>query len=85
MLTLIMIRETFHQFQFKNINDKTKSIVFVDCAIIPLFFSLIQNISKEIHITVIHNAFHRLGAKLNGIKTENYFLNTVFSFQSINT
>lgn len=66
-----------------NINEKTKAIIVVDYAGIPVNVPEIQRISKEYDIPVIHDAAHALGAKFNGLKTGNHFPYTVFSFQAI--
>ena len=66
-----------------NITSKTKAIIVVDYAGIPVNVPEIQNISKSFHIPVIHDAAHAIGAKFNGIKTGNHFPYTVFSFQAI--
>jgi perosamine synthetase len=67
----------------KNINEKTKAIVVVDYAGIPVDVLSIQNISKKYKIPVIEDAAHALGAKYNGKKTGNNFPFTVYSFQAI--
>ncbi|WP_423128021.1 DegT/DnrJ/EryC1/StrS family aminotransferase [Gaoshiqia sp. Z1-71] len=66
-----------------NINEKTKAIMVVDYAGVPVNVSQIQDISKKYDIPVIHDAAHALGAKFNGLKTGNHFPYTVFSFQAI--
>lgn len=66
-----------------NINEKTKAIMVVDYAGIPVNVSAIQNISKKYNIPIIHDAAHALGAKFNKLKTGNHFPYTVFSFQAI--
>lgn len=67
----------------RNINDKTKAIVFVDYAGIPNNINAIKEISQEYNIPVIEDAAHALGAKYNGLKVGNHFPYTVFSFQAI--
>ena len=67
----------------ENISDKTKAIMVVDYAGIPVDVISIQNISQKYNIPVIHDAAHALGAKFNGLKTGNHFPYTVFSFQAI--
>lgn len=67
----------------KNINDKTKAIMVVDYAGVPVNVSEIQRISKKYNIPVIHDAAHALGAKFNGLKTGNHFPYTIFSLQAI--
>ena len=66
-----------------NINEKTKAIMVVDYAGIPVNVTDIQAISKKHNIPVIQDASHALGAKFNGLKTGNHFPYTVFSFQAI--
>lgn len=65
------------------INEKTKAIMVVDYAGIPVNVPAIQKISKKHNIPVIHDSAHALGAKFNGLKTGNHFPYTVFSFQAI--
>ena len=65
------------------INDKTKAIMVVDYAGIPVNVPAIKKISEKYHIPVIHDSAHALGAKFNGLKTGNHFPYTVFSFQAI--
>jgi perosamine synthetase len=67
----------------KAINAKTKTIMVVDYAGIPVDVENIQRISQKYNIPVIHDAAHALGAKFNGKKTGNHFPFTVFSFQAI--
>lgn len=67
----------------KNINEKTKAIIVVDYAGIPVNVQRIQEISKKQNIPVIEDAAHALGAKYKGVRTGNHFPLTVFSFQAI--
>lgn len=67
----------------KAINEKTKAIIVVDYAGIPVDVKRIQEISKKYNIPVIEDAAHALGAKYNGKKTGNHFPFTVYSFQAI--
>lgn len=67
----------------KAINEKTKAIIVVDYAGIPVNVERIQQISKKYNIPVIEDAAHALGAKFNGKKTGNHFPFTVYSFQAI--
>lgn len=67
----------------KNINDKTKAIMVVDYAGVPVNVSEIQKISKKFNIPVIHDAAHAMGAMFNGLKTGNHFPYTIFSLQAI--
>lgn len=66
-----------------SINEKTKAIMIVDYAGIPVNVPVIQAISKKYNIPVIHDASHALGAKFNELKAGNHFPYTVFSFQAI--
>jgi perosamine synthetase len=67
----------------KAINDKTKAIIVVDYAGIPVDVKRIQHISEKYKIPVIEDAAHALGAKFNKKKTGNHFPFTVYSFQAI--
>lgn len=67
----------------KVINSKTKAIIVVDYAGIPVDVKGIQEISKKHNIPVIEDAAHALGATYNGKKTGNHFPFTVYSFQAI--
>jgi dTDP-4-amino-4,6-dideoxygalactose transaminase len=67
----------------KVINSKTKAIIVVDYAGIPVDVKRIQEISEKYNIPVIEDAAHALGAKFKGKKTGNHFPFTVFSFQAI--
>jgi perosamine synthetase len=66
-----------------NINTKTKAILVVDYAGIPVDVSSIQKISKKYNIPVIHDAAHALGSKFEGLVAGNHFPYTIFSFQAI--
>lgn len=65
------------------INSKTKAIIVVDYAGIPVDVKRIQAISEKYSIPVIEDAAHAIGAKFNGKRTGNHFPFTVFSFQAI--
>lgn len=67
----------------KNINSKTKAILFVDYAGIPSNIKAIKEISDKYNLPVIEDAAHALGAKFEDKKTGNHFPFTVFSFQAI--
>lgn len=67
----------------KVINSKTKAIIVVDYAGIPVDVKGIQALSEKYNIPVIEDAAHALGAKYNGKKTGNHFPFTVYSFQAI--
>jgi perosamine synthetase len=65
------------------INSKTKAIIVVDYAGIPVDVKGIKTISEKYNIPVIEDAAHALGAKYKGQKTGNHFPFTVYSFQAI--
>lgn len=67
----------------KSINSKTRAIIVVDYAGIPVDVKRIKEISDKYKIPVIEDAAHALGAKYNGKKTGNHFPFTVYSFQAI--
>lgn len=67
----------------RSINAKTKAIIVVDYAGIPVDVKRIQEISCKYNIPVIEDAAHALGAKYKGKKTGNHFPFTVYSFQAI--
>lgn len=67
----------------KAINPKTKAIIVVDYAGIPVDVKGIQALSEKYNIPVIEDAAHALGAKYKGKKTGNHFPFTVYSFQAI--
>lgn len=67
----------------KNINSKTKAIMVVDYAGIPVDVARIQQVSEKYNIPVIDDAAHALGAKFNGKRTGNHFPFTIYSFQAI--
>ena len=67
----------------KAINPKTKAIIVVDYAGIPVDVKRIQEISEKHNIPVIEDAAHALGAKYNNKRTGNHFPFTVYSFQAI--
>jgi perosamine synthetase len=67
----------------KNINNKTKAIIVVDYAGIPVDVESIKSISEKYNIPVIHDCAHSLGAKYLGLMTGRHFEFTVFSFQAI--
>lgn len=67
----------------KVINNKTKAILIVDYAGIPVDVRRIKEISEKYNIPVIEDAAHALGAKYRGKKTGNHFPFTIYSFQAI--
>ncbi|MBT0573048.1 DegT/DnrJ/EryC1/StrS family aminotransferase [Riemerella anatipestifer] len=67
----------------KNINRKTKAILFVDYAGVPSDVKSIKKISEKYNIPVIEDAAHALGATFEGKKIGCHFPFTVFSFQAI--
>lgn len=66
-----------------SITNKTKAIIVVDYAGIPVNVASIKDISSRYNIPVIEDAAHALGATYQGLKTGNHFPYTVFSFQAI--
>ncbi|MCU0363241.1 MAG: DegT/DnrJ/EryC1/StrS family aminotransferase, partial [Bacteroidales bacterium] len=66
-----------------NINDKTKAILVVDYAGIPVNVPKFQEISARFNIPVIEDAAHALGSKFNNVACGGHFPFTVFSFQAI--
>jgi dTDP-4-amino-4,6-dideoxygalactose transaminase len=67
----------------KAINKKTKAILVVDYAGIPVDVKRLQEISTKYNIPIIEDAAHSLGSKFDGKKAGNHFPFTVFSFQAI--
>ena len=65
------------------INKKTKAIVVVDYAGVPVDVDRIREISRHYNIPVIEDAAHAIGAKFKNILTGGHFPYTVFSFQAI--
>lgn len=67
----------------ERINSKTKAILVVDYAGIPVDVSSLQTISKKYDIPIIEDAAHALGSECKRIKAGNHFPFTIFSFQAI--
>ncbi len=67
----------------KNINSRTKAILVVDYAGVPVDVKRIQQISQKYNIPVIEDAAHAFGSKFEGKRAGNHFPFTVFSFQAI--
>lgn len=67
----------------KTITPKTKAIIVVDYAGIPVDVKRIKEISQKHGVPVIEDAAHALGATYEGKKTGNHFPFTVYSFQAI--
>lgn len=65
------------------INAKTKAIIIVDYAGIPVNVTKFQEISKKYNIPIIEDAAHALGSKFNNKMAGSHFPFTVFSFQAI--
>lgn len=65
------------------INSKTKAIMVVDYAGIPVNVTKLQEISEKYNIPVIEDAAHAFGSKFNGKYAGGHFPYTVFSFQAI--
>lgn len=67
----------------QNINVKTKAIMVVDYAGIPVDVAGIKAISEKHNIPVIHDAAHAVGSKFNGLMSGHHFPYTCYSFQAI--
>ena len=67
----------------KRITEKTKAIMVVDYAGIPVNIYRFQEIERKYNVSVIEDAAHALGAKYQGKKIGNHFQFTIFSFQAI--
>jgi len=67
----------------KKITSKTKAIMAVDYAGIPIDIKNFKKIEKKYNIPVIEDAAHALGASYNNQKLGNHFDYTIFSFQAI--
>lgn len=67
----------------KQINDKTKAIMVVDYAGIPVNVPAIKTISVKFNLPIIEDAAHALGSKFNKTLAGGHFPFTVFSFQAI--
>ncbi len=65
------------------ITDKTKAIMVVDYAGIPVNIKRFRAIEDKYGIPVIEDAAHALGARYEGLKLGNHFKYTIFSFQAI--
>lgn len=65
------------------ITDKTKAIMVVDYAGMPVNISRFQEIEKKYGVPVIEDAAHALGATYRGMKLGNHFKYTTFSLQAI--
>jgi perosamine synthetase len=67
----------------KAITAKTKAIIVVDYAGIPVDVKRIKEVSEKYNVPVIEDAAHALGAKFKGKKTGCHFPFTIYSFQAI--
>lgn len=67
----------------KKITDKTKAIMVVDYAGMPVNIKRFQEIEKKYGIPVIQDSAHALGASYKGQKLGNHFKYTTFSLQAI--
>lgn len=67
----------------QQINDKTKAIMVVDYAGMPVNVPAIKAISEKFNLPIIEDAAHALGSKFNNISAGSHFPYTVFSFQAI--
>jgi len=67
----------------RKITGKTKAIMVVDYAGIPVDIIRFQEIEAAYKIPVIEDAAHAFGASYNNKKLGNHFKYTIFSFQAI--
>lgn len=67
----------------KCINEKTKAIMVVDYAGVPVDIKNIKRISEKHQLPVIQDSAHSLGSKYNGKRAGRHFPFTVFSLQAI--
>lgn len=67
----------------KKITSKTKAIMVVDYAGMPVDIKRFQEIEKKYGISVIEDGAHAFGASYDGKKIGNHFKYTIFSFQAI--
>lgn len=67
----------------RKITLKTKAIVVVDYAGMPVDIRRFQAIEQKYNIPIIEDAAHALGASYGGKKLGNHFNYTIFSFQAI--
>lgn len=67
----------------KKFTSRTKAIMAVDYAGIPIHIEAFQAIEKKYGIPVIEDAAHALGAKFSNKRVGNHFRFTTFSFQAI--
>ncbi len=67
----------------RKITNRTRAIMAVDYAGIPIDIKRFQEIEKKYGIPVIQDSAHALGASYNGKKLGNHFKYTTFSFQAI--
>ncbi|WP_417613353.1 DegT/DnrJ/EryC1/StrS family aminotransferase [Owenweeksia hongkongensis] len=65
------------------ITDKTKAIMAVDYAGMPINIERFQEIEKKYGIPIIQDSAHAFGATYKGRKLGNHFKYTTFSFQAI--
>ena len=67
----------------KKITSKTKAIMVVDYAGMPVDIRRFQEIEKKYGVPVIEDGAHAFGASYDGKKIGNHFKYTIFSFQAI--
>ena len=67
----------------KKITAKTKAIVVVDYAGIPVDITAFQEIECSYNVPIIQDSAHALGASFANKKLGNHFRYTIFSFQAI--
>lgn len=67
----------------KKINKKTKAIVVVDYAGVPVDIKRFQEIEKHYGVPIVQDSAHAFGAKYDGKFLGSHFRFTAFSFQAI--
>jgi len=67
----------------RKITSKTKAIMVVDYAGMPVNIMRFQEIEKKYNIPIIEDASHALGATYKGERIGNHFRYSTFSFQAI--
>ncbi|RJX72385.1 DegT/DnrJ/EryC1/StrS family aminotransferase [Vibrio sinensis] len=67
----------------RKITEKTRAIMVVDYAGVPMDIKKFQEIEKKYGIPIIEDGAHAFGASFEDKKIGNHFRYTVFSFQAI--
>ena len=65
------------------ITSKTKAIMVVDYAGVPVDIKAFQAMEREFGVPVIQDSAHAFGASFNNLKLGSHFKYTTFSFQAI--